>query len=46
MNRPSLLHIIERLEGFLGKLPETIQRPIVQAGGVPVQQALHTVAEF
>jgi uncharacterized protein (DUF697 family) len=30
MNRPSLLHIIERLEGFLGKLPETIQRPIVQ----------------
>lgn len=30
MNRPSLLHIIERLEGFLSKLPETIQRPIVQ----------------
>ena len=30
MNRPSLLHIIERLEGFLGKLPETIQRPVVQ----------------
>lgn len=30
MNRPSLLHIIERLEGFLCKLPETIQRPILQ----------------
>ena len=30
MNRPSLLHIIERLEGFLGKLPETIQRPVMQ----------------
>jgi uncharacterized protein (DUF697 family) len=30
MNRPSLLHIIERLEGFLGKLPETIQRPVLQ----------------
>ena len=30
MNRPSLLHIIERLEGFLGKLPETIQRPVTQ----------------
>src|SRR5256714_13898302 len=29
MNRPSLLHIIERLEGFLGKLPETIRRPVV-----------------
>src|ERR1041385_5146715 len=28
MNRPSLLHISERLEGFLGKLPETIRRPI------------------
>ena len=30
MNRPSLLHIIQRLEGFLGKLPETIQRPVLQ----------------
>lgn len=30
MNRPSLLHIIERLEGFLGKLPETIQRPVLK----------------
>ena len=30
MNRPSLLHIIERLEGFLGKLPDTIQRPVLQ----------------
>jgi uncharacterized protein (DUF697 family) len=29
MNRPSLLHIIERLEGFLTKLPETIQRPVL-----------------
>jgi uncharacterized protein (DUF697 family) len=29
MNRPSLLHIIERLEGFLGKLPATIQRPVL-----------------
>jgi len=28
MNRSSLLHIIERLEGFLGKLPETIRRPV------------------
>lgn len=28
MNRGSLLHIIERLEGFLGKLPETIARPV------------------
>src|SRR5205085_4993861 len=30
MNRPSLLHIIERLEGFLTKLPESIQRPVLQ----------------
>src|SRR5947209_10992713 len=29
MNRPGLLHIIERLEGFLGKLPETIRRPLL-----------------
>jgi uncharacterized protein (DUF697 family) len=29
MNRPGLLHIIERLEGFLGKLPETIRRPVL-----------------
>jgi uncharacterized protein (DUF697 family) len=29
MNRPSLLHIIERLEGFLGKLPDTIRRPVL-----------------
>ncbi|HSV62832.1 MAG TPA: hypothetical protein VLH83_05760 [Chthoniobacterales bacterium] len=29
MNRPSLLHIIERLEGFLGRLPETIRRPVL-----------------
>jgi uncharacterized protein (DUF697 family) len=30
MNRPSLLHIIQRLEGFLSRLPETIQRPVLQ----------------
>lgn len=29
MNRPSLLHIIERLEAFLGKLPATIQKPVI-----------------
>ncbi|MEY2528972.1 MAG: uncharacterized protein QOJ05_1062 [Verrucomicrobiota bacterium] len=29
VNRPSLLHIIERLEGFLTKLPESIQRPVL-----------------
>jgi uncharacterized protein len=29
MNRASLLHIIERLEGFLGKLPATIQKPVL-----------------
>jgi len=29
MNRPSLLHIIERLEGFLAKLPATIQKPVL-----------------
>jgi uncharacterized protein len=29
MNRGSLLHIIERLEGFLGKLPETIRKPVM-----------------
>ena len=29
MNRASLIHIIERLEGFLGKLPQTIQRPVL-----------------
>ncbi|MEY2585646.1 MAG: GTPase [Verrucomicrobiota bacterium] len=28
MNRSSLLHVIERLEGFLGKLPESIRRPV------------------
>jgi uncharacterized protein (DUF697 family) len=28
VNRQSLLHIIERLEGFVGKLPETIRRPV------------------
>jgi len=28
MNSSSLLHIIERLEGFLGKLPEAIRRPV------------------
>ena len=29
MNRASLLHIIERLEGFLGRLPDTIRRPVL-----------------
>lgn len=29
MNRPSLLHIIERREAFLGKLPATIQKPVL-----------------
>ena len=30
MNQPVFLHIVERLEGFLGKLPATIQKPILQ----------------
>jgi uncharacterized protein (DUF697 family) len=30
MNQPTLLHIVERLEGLLGKLPETIQGPILR----------------
>ena len=30
MNQPLFLHIVERLEGFLGKLPESIQRPVLQ----------------
>ena len=29
MNQPVLLHIVERLESFLGKLPETIRKPIL-----------------
>lgn len=29
MNQPFLLHVVERLEGFVGKLPEKIQRPIL-----------------
>ena len=29
MNQPVLLHIVERLENFLRKLPETIQKPIL-----------------
>src|SRR5436853_2997510 len=29
MNRASLLHFIERLEAFLGKLPATIQKPVM-----------------
>ncbi len=29
MNQPLLLHLIERLEGFVGKLPATIQKPIL-----------------
>jgi len=30
MNRASLLHIIERLEGFLGRLPAAIQKPVLR----------------
>jgi uncharacterized protein len=29
MNRASLVHIIERLEGFLGRLPASIQKPVL-----------------
>src|SRR5436190_2471046 len=29
MNRSSLLHIIERLEAFLGRLPAAIQKPVM-----------------
>ena len=29
MNQPLFLHIVERLEGFLGKLPESIQKPVL-----------------
>src|SRR4051812_29874072 len=29
MNRPILLHVVERLEGLVGKLPATIQKPIL-----------------
>ncbi len=29
MTQPLFLHIVERLEGFLGKLPTTIQKPIL-----------------
>src|ERR1051325_8182117 len=29
MNQPMLLHIVERLEGLVGKLPEGIGRPIL-----------------
>ena len=29
MNQPLLLHVVERLETFLGKLPATIQKPIL-----------------
>lgn len=29
MNQPLFLHIVERLEGFLGKLPEKLQKPIL-----------------
>lgn len=29
MNQPLFLHIVERLEAFLGKLPATIQKPIL-----------------
>src|SRR4051812_11587875 len=30
MNQPVLLHIVERLEGFLHKLPASIQKPVLQ----------------
>ena len=30
MNQPLFLHIVERLEGFLAKLPASIQKPILQ----------------
>lgn len=29
MNQPLFLHIVERLESFLGKLPERLQKPIL-----------------
>jgi hypothetical protein len=29
VNQTALLHIVERLEGFLGKLPERIRRPVL-----------------
>ena len=29
MNRTALLHIVERLEGFIGKLPGSIQKPVL-----------------
>lgn len=29
MNRPSLLHVVERLESLVGKLPTAIQKPIL-----------------
>jgi uncharacterized protein (DUF697 family) len=29
MNQPLFLHIVERLEGFLGKLPDSIQKPVL-----------------
>ena len=29
MNQPLLLHVVERLETFLGRLPATIQKPIL-----------------
>ncbi|MGZ5537974.1 MAG: hypothetical protein ACXWG0_05545, partial [Chthoniobacterales bacterium] len=29
MNQPLFLHIVERLEGFLGKLPDKLQKPIL-----------------
>ncbi|MEP6822651.1 MAG: hypothetical protein ABI946_09915 [Chthoniobacterales bacterium] len=30
MNQPLFLHIVERLEGFLSKLPTSIQKPVLQ----------------
>ncbi|MBA3543451.1 MAG: hypothetical protein H0T83_03290 [Chthoniobacterales bacterium] len=30
MNNSALLHIVERLEGFLGRLPDSIQKPVLR----------------
>src|SRR3954468_13279488 len=30
MNQPIFLNLVERLESFLGKLPESIQRPVLK----------------
>ena len=30
MNQPLFLHLVERLEGFLGKLPDSIRKPVLK----------------